>query len=93
MSIIEDVLLFLVLVLSPSAFGALSGLSYVIIASLCTCIYTALYYMYNTVNTLFPLFSFITVESTFKMASIQLFNSISSCVSLRADFSVSMDCH
>ena len=39
-----------------------------------------------TVNTLFLLFSFITVESAFEMAAIQvLFNSISLCVTTLTD--------
>ena len=38
------------------------------------------------VNTLFLLFSFITVKSDFKMAAIQvLVNSISSCVTMLTD--------
>ena len=39
-----------------------------------------------TVNTLFLLFSFITVERAFKMAAIQvLFNLSSSCVTMLTD--------
>ena len=39
-----------------------------------------------TINSLFLLFSFITVESAFKMAAIQvLFNAISVCVTTLTD--------
>ena len=42
-------------------------------------LYSHIFSCFITVNTLFLLFSFLTVESTFKMASIQ-FNSVSLCV-------------
>ena len=43
-------------------------------------LYSRIFSCFITVNTLFLLFSFITVESAFKMASIQvLFNSIGLC--------------
>ena len=39
-----------------------------------------------TVNTIFLLFSFVTVKSDFKMAAIQvLFNSVSLCVTTLTD--------
>ena len=49
-------------------------------------LYSRIFNCFITVNTLFLLFSFITVESAFKMASIQvLFNSVSLCVSMLND--------
>ena len=49
-------------------------------------LYSHIFSRFITVITLFLLFSFIAVESGFKMASIQvLFNSISLCVTTLTD--------
>ena len=49
-------------------------------------LYFRIFSCFIMVNTLFLLFSFITVESAFKMAAIQvLFNSTSLCVTTLTD--------
>ena len=49
-------------------------------------LYSRIFSCFIRVNTLFLLFSFITVEGAFKMAAVQvLFNAISFCVTTLTD--------
>ena len=56
-------------------------------------LYSRIFSCFNTVKTLFLLFSFISVESASKMAAIQVFVQFNQLMCHYADGSEKTDCH